>query len=114
MIFLSAKDSARDIKYGYKLGANVYLTKPFQPERLLKNAQMLIEHAFPSGPRPKTLSMRDISLRLQLKVGLQLMGQQPSPGSEGVETPDPGTQQHRLRRPLAQQASEKESKKWVD
>jgi DNA-binding response OmpR family regulator len=28
VVVLSAKDAARDIKYGYKLGANLYLTKP--------------------------------------------------------------------------------------
>jgi DNA-binding response OmpR family regulator len=113
-IFLSAKDSARDIKYGYKLGANVYITKPFQPERLLKNVQMLLAQAMPSGPRKKTLSMRDISLRMQLKVGLHLANQ-PTPGEdEETETPDPGTHQHRLKRPLAQKPTERDSKKWVD
>lgn len=39
IIILSAKASQGEIKHGYKLGATLYLTKPFEPERLLKNVE---------------------------------------------------------------------------
>lgn len=39
IIILSAKSTAGEIKHGYKVGATLYLTKPFQPERLVKNVQ---------------------------------------------------------------------------
>jgi DNA-binding response OmpR family regulator len=39
IIILSAKTTAGEIKHGYKVGATLYLTKPFQPERLIKNVQ---------------------------------------------------------------------------
>jgi DNA-binding response OmpR family regulator len=111
VIFLSAKDTARDIKYGYKLGANLYLPKPFQPERLLRNVESLLSHY---EPRKKTLSMRDVSLRLQLK--LSLGGSVPRPldtpapdAAPGEQTPFPS----RLRRPLAQEHEEQERKKWI-
>jgi DNA-binding response OmpR family regulator len=47
VIFLSAKDTIRDQKYGYKLGAIAYLTKPFQPDRLVRNVQSIFEHTPP-------------------------------------------------------------------
>jgi CheY-like chemotaxis protein len=54
IMFLSAKDTPRDMKYGYKLGANFYLTKPFQPERLLRTLAAMVEEHYPSHrPRPK-------------------------------------------------------------
>lgn len=67
--FLTAKDNPRDIKYGYKLGANLYLTKPFQPERLVRALHVLLADGG-HHPRTKSLSARDIQLRQQLKLGL--------------------------------------------
>ncbi len=113
VVVLSAKDSSRDIKYGYKLGANLYLTKPFQPDRLLKNIQMLA--AGLGKPRKKTFSLRDVQLRLQLRLSQRVAT---SPVTDPNATPTPeGVTPHssfRLRRPLAQEAEEQEHKKWVD
>lgn len=66
IIILSAKDSAREVKYGYKLGARLYLTKPFQPERLKKNVQILFEHTPPTRKR-KQLTIPQVKMQLQLK-----------------------------------------------
>lgn len=113
VVVLSAKDSSRDIKYGYKLGANLYLTKPFQPDRLLKNIQMLA--AGLGKPRKKTFSLRDVQLRLQLRLS-QRVATSPVTDPNATPTPD-GVTPHstfRLRRPLAQEADEQEQKKWVD
>ena len=70
VIFLSAKDTPRDIKYGYKVGANLYLTKPFQPERLSRALKTLLSEGA-CRPRRKSLTMRDIQLRLKYRLGLQ-------------------------------------------
>jgi len=70
VIMLSAKDSARDIKHGYKLGASLYLTKPFQPERLLKNVKTQFE-IHPPTPRGKILTMDQIRVQLQMKASFK-------------------------------------------
>ena len=41
IVVLTAKDAREDMKKGYELGANVYLTKPVSIERLLKNLNLL-------------------------------------------------------------------------
>jgi len=66
IIVLSAKGSTREIKYGYKLGVRLYLTKPFQPERLSKNVKMV----FTENPIPlkkKTLTLNQVFTQIQLK-----------------------------------------------
>lgn len=78
VIFLSAKDTPRDIKYGYKVGANLYLTKPFQPERLTRALKTLLSEGA-CRPRRKSLTMRDIQLRLKYRLGLQA----PAAGAPG-------------------------------
>lgn len=59
VIILSAKDSARDIKHGYKLGASLYLTKPFLPERLAKNVKTQFE-MHPPAMRNRALSLGQV------------------------------------------------------
>lgn len=114
-IFLSAKDTSLDIKYGYKLGANLYLTKPFQPERLLKNVQMLLQQSHPSGKPPhKTFSPRDVQLRMQLKMG-QFVSSASAIDTPKDENEDPNITPHggvRMRRRLGQEHDEIEGKKW--
>ncbi|PKO19537.1 hypothetical protein CVU37_03660 [candidate division BRC1 bacterium HGW-BRC1-1] len=107
VIILSAKDSARDQKYGYKLGASIYLTKPFQPERLVKNvATMLGEVGF-SHPRRKSLSMRDVNLRLQLHLSnLPTGATDLAAGEAHQQSGESGG--FKLKRPLAQEQKKKE------
>lgn len=113
-IFLSAKDTARDVKYGYKLGANVYLTKPFQPERLLKNLQALIETSPHIAERHKQHTMKEVHMRLQLKSSSHMLVSAPVAGvpqsGQSPETPKSGL---KLKRVLGQEAEEAERKKWV-
>ncbi len=68
IIVLSAKDTAREIKYGYQLGAALYLTKPFEPERLLKNTEIQFR-MHPPGAKPKSLSLEQVQLQLEVKFG---------------------------------------------
>ena len=56
VIILSAKASMGEIKHGYKIGASLYLTKPFEPERLLRNVRMQVEAAGPPRPKKATIT----------------------------------------------------------
>lgn len=62
IIMLTAKAATREIKHGYKMGASLYLTKPFEPERLLRNVAMQIEAA--GGPRPKARTMAEAAAKI--------------------------------------------------
>lgn len=66
VIILSAKNSTRDIKHGYKLGASLYLTKPFQPDRLMKNVKTQFEMN-PPAPGPKGHVLHDVRMQLMKK-----------------------------------------------
>jgi DNA-binding response OmpR family regulator len=112
VVIISAKQDSLDIKYGYKLGANLYITKPFDPSRVLKNINMLA--AGLGKPRQKSFSMRDVQLRLQLLAAKKIT----SASTDSNPTPTPQdtapSSGFRLRRPLAQEADDQEKKKWVD
>ncbi|PKO15195.1 hypothetical protein CVU37_13530 [candidate division BRC1 bacterium HGW-BRC1-1] len=43
VMFLSALKSKEDLKRGYGAGANLYLTKPFEPARLVRNVDLFFE-----------------------------------------------------------------------
>ena len=106
VIILSAKDSARDQKYGYKLGASIYLTKPFQPERLMKNVNTMLGEVGFAHPRRKTLSMRDVSLRMSLNLSNLPTGATDLAAGENEPSSDSGG--FKLKRPLAQEQKKKE------
>jgi DNA-binding response OmpR family regulator len=59
VMFLSALDTREDIMKAYGAGANLYLTKPIDPERLHKNVDLFFKMNRPSL-RPKQLSMKEI------------------------------------------------------
>ncbi len=42
IIILSTESSESDVKKGINLGANLYIVKPAQPERMVRNIQMLL------------------------------------------------------------------------
>lgn len=60
IVALSALDSREDMKSGYESGATVYLTKPFQPDRLLKNVDLSLQ-AVP--PRHKAMTGAEVAER---------------------------------------------------
>ncbi len=70
IVILSAKDTTGEIKHGYKLGASLYLTKPFSPQRLLKNIQMQIEQN-PPPVRPKALPLEQVQIQIDIGKFLQ-------------------------------------------
>ncbi len=68
IIILSAKDSAREIKYGYQLGASLYLTKPFAPDRLIKNTETQFR-MHPPDPKPKTYTIDQVRIKIEVLEG---------------------------------------------
>jgi DNA-binding response OmpR family regulator len=67
VIFLSAKGAASDQRYGYTLGAALYLTKPFEPSRLVKNVKLTVKEL--EGKRKaKKFTLREVELRLSLQT----------------------------------------------
>ncbi len=42
IIVLSTEGQEKDIQAGLQLGANMYMVKPAQPEKMLRNAKMLL------------------------------------------------------------------------
>lgn len=55
IIVLSAKNQPNEIKHGYRLGATMYIPKPFEPQRLYKNVQTQFT-VQPPSQRPKCLT----------------------------------------------------------
>jgi len=65
ILVLSAKNSAGEIKHGYKLGATLYLTKPFVPDRLKKNVETQFR-VHPTGSRKKSAEGHTLAAQLEM------------------------------------------------
>jgi DNA-binding response OmpR family regulator len=63
VIFLTALNTRKDIMAGYKAGADLYLTKPFDPLRIRKNIDVFIEKT-PPPQRARRHSWSELSARL--------------------------------------------------
>ncbi len=59
VMFLTALAGKEDIKKGYGKGANLYLTKPFEPERLVKNIKIHFG-ANAAAAREKRYSLKEL------------------------------------------------------
>ena len=66
IILLSAKSAPSEVKHGYRLGATLYLTKPFAPDRLVKNVATQFQVSPPSI-KAKTQSIEEIAGQMELK-----------------------------------------------
>ena len=55
IIFLTAKDTSQDKVTGFKLGADDYLTKPFNLEELLLRVRVLIKHSIRGKPEAEQM-----------------------------------------------------------
>jgi two-component system chemotaxis response regulator CheY len=42
IVILSTEGQEKDIQHGLGLGANLYMVKPAQPEKMVKNVRMLL------------------------------------------------------------------------
>ncbi|MBL6875488.1 MAG: response regulator transcription factor [Chitinophagales bacterium] len=56
ILFLTAKDTSKDKVKGLKLGADDYLTKPFNLEELLLRARVLVKHSLKGTEQETQLS----------------------------------------------------------
>ena len=91
LVVLTAKDTRDDIKRGYALGANLYLTKPLSLARLLKNLTVFQQQG-EFRYHPKTLSMREIRERQMRRRQFALprvdpLGATPPSGARSQPTP---------------------------
>lgn len=67
VFFLTAEAKREDARKGFETGANLYLTKPFDPMRVLQNIDYFLkEHGL--QPRPKKLAL-DAVERESLRLG---------------------------------------------
>ena len=89
VMFLTALGGKEDIKKGYGAGANLYLTKPFDPSRLLKN----IDVFFATTPPPKTRKRYSQKELLEREGDVNVEPVAPGSGEfheeASVETPAP-------------------------
>jgi len=114
-VFLSAKSDIRDQKYGYKIGASSYLTKPFQPSRLLKNVKLVFEDSS-SSPRKKRFTAQEVEMRWKIHSNYKL--------GMGNKTPEQqmakNTQQSEDNQSLGhkphdlEEEEEKSNPRWLD
>lgn len=96
VVIISAKNSTSDIKYGYKLGANTYLTKPFTRERLIKNIDLIFDRTPPPKQKKKySISQvgKKVKLKKELRLGTAVFGKNGKSVEEHIRTESPrGTQ----------------------
>lgn len=59
ILFLSAKTDKEAAKEGYTAGANLYLTKPFDPPQLVATVGYFLEESS-TGPRPKHYTLEEL------------------------------------------------------
>ena len=57
--FLTSSSRKEDIKKGYELGCDLYLQKPFEPMRLLKNIDFYLDRN-PLSPGKKKYTLRQL------------------------------------------------------
>jgi len=60
VLFLSALASQADIRKGYDAGANLYLTKPFDPARLKRNIDLFFEKRAVQEPPLRKFTLREL------------------------------------------------------
>jgi len=93
IVFLSAKGTLKDQKYGYSLGASLYLTKPFEPSRLVKNVRLMLSGAA-AQRKLKQSSMHEVRQRLahlmtcRVSAGVAQVDPLPSAEADGDVLPD--------------------------
>ena len=83
VFFLTAEKQRTYAERGFSLGANLYLTKPFDPERVLKSIDYFLEECGRS-PRDKRLSLGEIE---EARQGPSPPTPGPEPEAEAAEAP---------------------------
>jgi CheY-like chemotaxis protein len=106
VLFLSALNTKDDIKKGYGVGATLYLTKPFDPSRLLMNVSRFFEENPPPSTK-KRFSLAELKAlkeagpsrraeaHAEVELTLEPEDEEPvtlAPPAEGEAAPDAGPQ----------------------
>ncbi len=69
VIFISAKDSSEDIKNGFLIGADDYVTKPFNMEELVLRIKAVLKRSNTESVEvAQTISYKDIELDINLHL----------------------------------------------
>ncbi|MBX7246276.1 MAG: response regulator [Candidatus Sumerlaeaceae bacterium] len=89
VLFLSALTSKEDMKHGYEVGASLYLTKPFDPQRLLRNVDLFFETNTPPL-RPNRYTIEEI--KEFEKQGAQALAAARAAKRGGGSAPQPAQQ----------------------
>lgn len=87
VVFLTAKDKQIDIKTGYSRGADLYLTKPFMPDRLLRNIDLIFERT-PPPRHGKKLSLSEVKARIEFMESTD-SSKSSVPASSSAPAPSP-------------------------
>lgn len=66
IMVLSARAQQSEIKHGYRLGATLYLPKPFQPDRLVRNIETQFR-MHPPANRTKALTLEQLQDQIEQK-----------------------------------------------
>jgi DNA-binding response OmpR family regulator len=100
VLFLSAHDTREEIQQAYASGGNLFLSKPIDPARLLRNINVFFDNA-PLPPRSKKLSIIQVRMldQLEEEVRPHRLHQQPATPQAKVPpramAPQVGQRQHK-------------------
>lgn len=95
VLFLSAYGSKENIRKGYAAGANLFMTKPIDPLRVLKNVEFTINHDKP-GIRKKRFTLDELKAKGDAPPKQEAPKQA---ASHGQEQPRPAASTSRPSRP---------------
>jgi len=62
VIFLTARDSARDVVGGLTIGGDDYITKPFNVDEVIARVRAVLRRSAPTVPEPSVLAFADVEL----------------------------------------------------
>jgi DNA-binding response OmpR family regulator len=85
VIFLTALNTRKDIMAGYKAGADLYLTKPFDPLRVRKNIDVFVEKT-PPPQRARKHSWTDLRERMKQRPVTEAPVKEPEKVPEPAQT----------------------------
>lgn len=66
VVVLSAKRSLENQKKAYDLGAKLYINKPFEPDRMLRNLKMFVQ-GLKMEPRRKMFKVHELDRKLEMR-----------------------------------------------
>jgi DNA-binding response OmpR family regulator len=99
VLFLSAHDTREEIQQAYASGGNLFLSKPIDPARLLRNINVFFDNA-PLPPRSKKLSIIQVRMLDQLEEEVRPRAHQPATPQTRVPpramAPQAGQRQHKF------------------